>query len=651
LVHSPLKIDLSNSICQISTHQQKMASIITALDNFTPLRSGENGHAELDWSNGIEDKIVQFDFQCVRTDAAGIKSLEVILDSLLRDLSITKSNALDEEKRIELLVMLLKLIGFTRDVNGGKGEYTLSYMMIMVWHKYFPYLALSALQFFVMDPRDVFASLDSQEPYGSWKDMKYFCKYVLENGGTMAHPLIMSCIEGININLRIDDAAYSNSSSLEAKKSLTLVSKWVPREGSKKFGFLFDALATNYFPRYMESANYVSVSIRKLTKMKALDKCRTEYRKLCSKLNKHLDTVQIKQCGGAWASIDHAKTTSITMAKQRKAFLNKKAGNNDQRSENPDRIECADNLRAHLESLKKEGKEVKGKHVALPDFTKQALDMSVFSYNQSKPGHIIRKSEEADILNSQWRDNSNKKNANGIGPMVAMCDLSGSMEGDPLAAAIALSCRVAEKSCLGRRVMTFSAEPSWINLDEKTDFTDMVMEILANNSNAGFNTDFYKALDLILSAIVQRHVPPADVENMVLAIFSDMQIDDNLCFTNGVNTYTHTEEQAVAARGKWATMHEQIKQKYAEVGMRYYGEPLKPPHILFWNLRSTSGFPTLSTEAGCSMMSGFDPTVLNEFCDMGIEALRDMTPYKNFTKKLAKDRYVPLDIVARQHFI
>jgi len=628
-----------------------MASIITALDNFTPLRSGENGHAELDWSNGIEDKIVQFDFQCVRTDAAGIKSLEVILDSLLRDLSITKSNALDEEKRIELLVMLLKLIGFTRDVNGGKGEYTLSYMMIMVWHKYFPYLALSALQFFVMDPRDVFASLDSQEPYGSWKDMKYFCKYVLENGGTMAHPLIMSCIEGININLRIDDAAYSNSSSLEAKKSLTLVSKWVPREGSKKFGFLFDALATNYFPRYMESANYVSVSIRKLTKMKALDKCRTEYRKLCSKLNKHLDTVQIKQCGGAWASIDHAKTTSITMAKQRKAFLNKKAGNNDQRSENPDRIECADNLRAHLESLKKEGKEVKGKHVALPDFTKQALDMSVFSYNQSKPGHIIRKSEEADILNSQWRDNSNKKNANGIGPMVAMCDLSGSMEGDPLAAAIALSCRVAEKSCLGRRVMTFSAEPSWINLDEKTDFTDMVMEILANNSNAGFNTDFYKALDLILSAIVQRHVPPADVENMVLAIFSDMQIDDNLCFTNGVNTYTHTEEQAVAARGKWATMHEQIKQKYAEVGMRYYGEPLKPPHILFWNLRSTSGFPTLSTEAGCSMMSGFDPTVLNEFCDMGIEALRDMTPYKNFTKKLAKDRYVPLDIVARQHFI
>jgi len=36
---------------------------------------------------------------------------------------------------------------------------------------------------------------------------------------------------------------------------------------------------------------------------------------------------------------------------------------------------------------------------------------------------------------------------------------------------------------------------------------------------------------------------------------------------------------------------------------------------------------------------------------MGVEALQDMTPYKNFVKKLAKDRYVPLDTVARQYFI
>jgi hypothetical protein len=364
---------------------------------------------------------------------------------------------------------------------------------------------------------------------------------------------------------------------------------------------------------------------------------------LCSKLNRHLDTVQIKQTAKNWASINHAKTTSITMAKQRKAFLNKKG------SEDPDRIECADNLRAYLESLKKDGKDVKGKHVSLPDFTKQAQALAQWQHDIVRPGYIVPKSEEADILNSQWRDNSIKKNANGLGPVVPMCDLSGSMSGDPMAAAIALSCRVAEKSVLGRRVMTFSAEPAWIDLDGKVDFTDMAMEILSHSRTAGFNTDFYKALDLILAAIEKYRVPPIDVENMILAIFSDMQIDDNLCFTNGINSYTHTEEQAVAAHGKWATMHEQIKQKYAEVGMRMYGQPLNAPHILFWNLRNTSGFPTLSTEAGCSMMSGFDPTVLNMFCEMGIDALKDMTPYKNLMKLLENERYLPLEKAIRAH--
>ena len=615
-----------------------MAALVQALDNFTPIRTGENGHTELAWSNDLQKRVVQFDFQCVRTDAVGVSALSQTLDGILSALALKSTDPEKEVSRKNLLVVLFKLIGKTRDINGGKGECLLSYMMILTWYKYFPTLAQTALLFFVVDPKEIFTTLDSQEPYGSWKDMKYFCKYVVDNGGTMAHPLIKSCIEGINGTLRIDDAAYASASD---KKCLTLVSKWAPREGSNKFGFLYDSLAKNYFPQYMASAT------NDASKLKALNKCRTQYRMLCSKLNRHLDTVQIKQTAKCWATIEHAKTTSITMAKQRKAFLNKKSGNNDQRSEDPDRIECAENLRAHLESLKKQGKEVKGKHVALPDFTKQA--QALMTWNTAIPGYIISKSEEADILNSQWRDNSNKKNAGGLGPIIAMADLSGSMSGDPLDAAIALSCRVAEKSLLGRRVMTFSSEPTWINLDGKTDFTDMATEILSNSRTAGLNTDFYKALDLILSAIEHRRVEPIDVENMVLAIFSDMQIDDCLCIQHGSNSYVHTVDQAVAARRKWSTMHDLIKQKYAEVGMRMYGRPLKAPHILFWNLRSTIGFPTLSSEAGCSMMSGFDPTILNMFCELGLDALREMTPYKNLLKQLESPRYLPLEMVANTY--
>jgi hypothetical protein len=603
-----------------------MSALVEAMDFIfsNPTQMGENKHIEHGWSHNIQEQIIQWHFQAVRTtDPSLIEKYKSILINLS-----DKPTGNDTKKN--LLRILFRMIGHTRDIESGKGEYNLAYNMVWTWYEIYPQMAKFALCCFVHGATER-ASRSNPEniPYGSWKDMKYMCRLILEKTNDKNHPLIQYCIHLMNEQLRKDVQAQAEA---QAEAGPSLLAKWIPREGSNKFGFLFELLAYDYFPRYLSSAK------NDISKSRAQLKAKMDYRKVITNLNRVLDTTQIKQCAKTWASIEHAKTTSITMAKQRKAFLNKKG------SDDPDRIECADNLRAHLESLKKQGKEVKGKHVALPDFTKQALDLSVWSYNQSRPGHMIRKSEEADILNSQWRDNSNKKNAGGLGPMVAMCDLSGSMEGDPLAAAIALSCRVAEKSALGRRIMTFSAEPAWINLDEKTDFTDMVMEILANNSNVGLNTDFYKALDLILSVIVQNQIPPADVENMILAIFSDMQIDDCLCFQPGSNTYAHSEQETKKAYYKWSVMHDKIKQKYAEAGMRYFGKPLKPPHILFWNLRSTTGFPTLSTEAGCSMMSGFSPALLNAFCDEGMDSLHNHTPWSMFLKLVEVDRYKTMDV-------
>ena len=608
-----------------------MSALINALDSFTPTRSGENGHTELDWSNNLQEKIVQFDFQCVRTDSSGVASLATILDSLLFELTSRKCGSSDElAKRNALLITLYKIVGKTRDINGGKGEYALSYMMIWTWYKYNSSLALKAYQMFVMNPNEIDSELTSQEPYGSWKDIKYFCKYVLDNGGSMDHPLIQSSIEGVNCTLRIDSFNSACSNSINGNVPLTLVSKWVPRQDSK-FGFLYEALAKNYFKEFMETAKTED------SKKKAAKKCMTQYRILCSKLNRKLDTVQIKQTAQLWAEIDHSKTTSITMAKQRKAFLNQNKAGSEPRSSDPDRITCAENLRAYLDSLKKQGKEVKGKNVGLEMFAAQALTIINYSYN-------VTNQEEADILNSQWRDNGNKKNANGLGPMVPIIDTSGSMSGDPLFAALSLGCRVAEKSILGKRVMTFSAEPAWINLDGCDTFTDMVSAIMKKSASAGLNTNFYKALDLILTVIEEKRITAADVENMILAVFSDMQIDDNLhVMTTGSQNYTYTEAQKVQARGKWATMHEQIKEKYAETGMRMYGKALNPPHILFWNLRKTNGFPTLSSEAGCSMMSGFDPAILNLFCEIGMESLKNYTPYQMLLKQLESDRYYPLE--------
>ena len=56
--------------------------------------------------------------------------------------------------------------------------------------------------------------------------------------------------------------------------------------------------------------------------------------------------------------------------------------------------------------------------------------------------------------------------------MIRMIDVSGSMSGDPLHAAIALGIRNAEKSVFGKRALTFHSTPSRINLDTCPTFTD-----------------------------------------------------------------------------------------------------------------------------------------------------------------------------------
>jgi hypothetical protein len=191
------------------------------------------------------------------------------------------------------------------------------------------------------------------------------------------------------------------------------------------------------------------------------------------------------------------------------------------------------------------------------------------------------------------------------------------MEGDPKHAANALGIRIAEKSKLGKRVMTFSARPQWVNLDKCHDFVSMTKEIC---TDSGLNTNFYAALDLILHAIIQSKLSPEDVQDMVLVILSDMQIDQ-------------------ADRTTDRTMYDAIKTKYEATGIRLYGKPLKPPHILLWNLRSTSGFPTMSNQANASMLSGFSPALLNLFCDQGLDALQSCTPWSILTQSLENERY------------
>ena len=569
-----------------------MAALINALDNYTPTQIGENGHVEYGWSNSIREQIVQFNFQITRTENCNpyINPLEDRLTIMLTTLSYQVKNGSLPEKEIAkgYLSILYKMIGHTRDIIDGKGEYSLTYMMIRVWNKFYPKLAEFALKCLV-DLGD-----KSVHQYGSWKDIKYFCHCCPDiNIPNSTHNLIQYAIQITNEQISADYANLISNSN-----DISLAAKWIPREKST-FGWLFESLATHFFSHILVTAK------NDISRQKAILKCKTEYRKIISALNKQIDTVQIKQCGRQWADIDFNKTTSITLSKQKKAFLNVRKSGIARYPNDDDRVECAKHFNEHIQKAVKGEVEMKGKRVGMADFTKQAIELS---YNGSQV--------EKDLLNSQWRDNSTQTGA--LDKMIAMVDVSGSMNGDPMNVAIALGIRIAEKSALGKRVMTFSANPTWINLEPYPDFVSQVEAV--KRAEWGMNTNFHAALDTILDAIIQNKMAPQDVEDMILVVLSDMQMDDG----------DRCDKQV---------LYDTMKAKYETAGIRVCGKPYKPPHILFWNLRSTSGFPTLSYQHNTSMMSGFSPSLLNIFCENGLTALQSCTPWNLLMKSLENERY------------
>jgi len=578
-----------------------MAAIISALDKHTPKQFGENGSTEYGWSNDLQEKILQFSFQLTRANEAIVQNLATVLTGLLTSLQNKVENSSSEKHLAKgYLSVLYRMIGHTRDIIDGKGEYTLTYMMIRTWYDFYPELAFFAVKCLVdLEDRNV-------HQYGSWKDIKYFCDYCKSQGDDVYHPLIQYAIQLLNEQLKKDVSAENKS----------LLSKWVPREKSS-FSWLYESLACSYFPEYMSSAKSDS------QQSKAVKKCKTQYRKLLSDLNRKIDTTQIKQCGHQWADINFDRVTSITLTKQKQAFLNVKKDRTVRFPDNEDRLACSENFKARIKKAAAGEVEMKGKRVGMADFTKQALELIGKKAQLLNSYSIAATSDEKatiqleiDLLNSQWRDNSTQTGA--LGNMIAMVDVSGSMSGDPMHVAIALGLRIASKSALGKRVMTFSAKPTWVNLDGVNDFVSQVDVV--RQADWGMNTNLHAAFDITLDSIVENKLSPEAVQDMIIVILSDMQIDEG-------------------DKCDKSALFETIGKKYAAAGIKVHNKPYKPPHLLFWNLRSTCGFPALSSSPNCSMMSGFSPALLNLFCEMGIDALQSCSPWSILQQTLENERY------------
>ena len=581
-----------------------MATLCAALDSrtSTPSRNqGEKGHTQYDWispNSNAEEAFVQLYFQMVRATSVD--------DSLIfreKFRHIITECYTDHSNDRNVAKYLFKLVGHTRDIIDGKGERTLSYAGIMEWYKVNPSLAERLFDSFVYSLNTDGSHNDGHQ-YGSWNDVKYFCNYVKKLTSNTNHHMIEYAIRVMSSQISKDIQLFKN------RKPVSLAIRHMPKQG-KANGWLYRKIAMIIYP-YHETARSQD------SRDKAIHKAERELRKIYTEINRYaLKTPQVFMASGEkgegeWDKLEFGKMTSKTLRAYPKAFQNlTKKG--EERCLEEHRRRCADNYSTHMSAVSRGEAKVSGKRCNPYELVKDVFSLSYGTVNDTEESRI----------NGQWKDKMST--ALELGNFISIVDVSGSMtcdEGRPLYSAIGLGIRLAEKSRFRNRILTFHDRPSWVKLNEKDTFCEKVRKI--QHASWGMSTNFYRAMSLILDTIVENNIPPSEVSDLVLAVFSDMQIDQG-------SQDGHT-------------VSEKVRRMYSDAGMRsQYREPYTPPHILWWNLRTTSGFPEISSTKNTTMLSGFSDALLNAFFEKGTDALSNFTPKKMIYDILDKERYAPLD--------
>ncbi|BFI32429.1 hypothetical protein MPTK2_4g05880 [Marchantia polymorpha subsp. ruderalis] len=192
----------------------------------------------------------------------------------------------------------------------------------------------------------------------------------------------------------------------------------------------------------------------------------------------------------------------------------------------------------------------------------------------------------AEVAELQWkRMVSDLKEKGSLSNCLAVCDVSGSMDGIPMEVCIALGmllCELADEPWKNH-LITFSETPvihkvQGTTLAERYSFTQQM--------DWGSNTNFQAVFDRILDMAQSNKLSP---EKMVsrLFVFSDMEFD-------------------IASANPWETDYQAICRKYKDAGYT-------PPQIVFWNLRDSRSTPVLASQPGVALVSGFSKNLLKIF--------------------------------------
>lgn len=214
--------------------------------------------------------------------------------------------------------------------------------------------------------------------------------------------------------------------------------------------------------------------------------------------------------------------------------------------------------------------------------------------------HSYRPSETERLMwDKYWnnlKDYYNGREEKGI----AVVDVSGSMSGQPMNAAVSMGAYIAErgKGPFHNHFITFSNNPELVKF-EGVDLYDKFMR--ARQADWGMSTNLEGVFELLLNTALRNKVPTEDMPE-VIYIFSDMEW--NACLSSGRASYDRYARDTLRDAGQVETLMEGIERKWANHGLTL-------PRVVFWNLDCRhENIPALGGRF--SYVSGFSMSMVEQ---------------------------------------
>ena len=533
-----------------------------------------------------------------------------------------------------------------RDIRGplGGGERTLSYWMYLRLHEDYPITMESLLSYL--------------PNIGSWLDLKKLYEIASEDikrlrdgyctSGTIQFSktaatrrsrinFVRKIVSIWTIQCQMDEITLNSpiKSDLDSEdRTLSLNFKWIPKPKSsldRKYK-VCSQIARSLYPSLYESSPIAAAK---------------RYRKLVSRGNATINTTERLMCSKQFGQINFRLVPGRCLNKFHKAWKDVDKKGCRRHIGDEDRDSCIKNYMDFI-VLVNEGKvNAKGKSLFIHEIVREVCrGGGANAIRSADPQRYI-------LLEAQFRDHVTSfidcSDVSGLDETVFLTDVSGSMSGDPLHAAVGISV-LGSSITTGpyrNRLLTFESTPRWISLEyPKTEFD-------YNNSFTGYNickfplgdcfdaskcgkeldylekitvtlaagwggsTDFIKALNLIYKCAQIDNIP---MPKRVFCL-TDMEWDQaDQKYENSQLNHAFSQDARFPntcdipyMTGSYLTSLEHIRNYFNSTAWEI-------PEFVVWNLRgdqTTSGSIAAADTPGVQMISGFSTSMLKLFVTEG----------------------------------